>query len=228
MTSHSKLSNYMETLRPINGRANLAGERFELGVTVVSPLTSEAILGVDFLQPHQATIDLGKWQISFGENRERYVPLQESVQKESVHAIRVVTAEAIQIPPCSEAVVTSRTTDSINGGSWLVEGNWDNRLPAAVARALVEPRSGKVPIRLLNVRAETVTVRAGSEIATLEPVEPLPDTVVASVDGATQIPEKEEMLLELVEVNRNELSGDEKEKFLAFLIQYAAISCMRY
>ena len=27
-----------------------------------------------------------------------------------------------------------------------------------------------------------------------------------------QIPEKEEMLLELVEVNRNELSGDEKEK----------------
>ena len=102
---------------------DLAGERFELAVTVVSPLTSEAILGVDFLQPHQATIDLGRRQISFGKNRERYAPLRESVQKESVHAIGVVTAEAIQIPPCSEAVVMARTTDFINGGSWLVEGN---------------------------------------------------------------------------------------------------------
>ena len=202
---------------------DLAGERFELAVTVVSPLTSEAILGVDFLQPHQATIDLGRRQISFGKNRERYAPLRESVQKESVHAIGVVTAEAIQIPPCSEAVVMARTTDFINGGSWLVEGNWDKRLPAAVARALVEPRSGKVPVRLLNARAETVTVRAGSEIATLEPVEPLPDTVVASVEGAAQIPEKEEMLLRLVEQNGDELSGDEKEKFLALLIQYADV-----
>ena len=102
-----------------------------------------------------------------------------------------------------------------------MEGNWDKRLPAAVARALVEPRSGKAPVRLLNARAETVTVRAGSEIATLEPVEPLPDTVVASVEGAAQIPEKEEMLLRLVEQNGDELSGDEKEKFLALLIQYA-------
>ena len=104
-----------------------------------------------------------------------------------------------------------------------MEGNWDKRLPAAVARALVEPRSGKVPVRLLNARAETVTVRAGSEIATLEPVEPLPDTVVASVEGAAQIPEKEEMLLRLVEQNGDELSGDEKEKFPALLIQYADV-----
>ena len=36
----------------------LEGEPFSTDVVVVSPLTSEAILGLNFLQEQQATIDL--------------------------------------------------------------------------------------------------------------------------------------------------------------------------
>ena len=46
---------------------------------------------------------------------------------------------------------------------------------------------------------------------------------MASVEAATQIPEKEKMLLRLVEENGDEHNGDEKEKFLALLIQYTDV-----
>ena len=209
----------------VHGRAmvefKLAGEIFQLEVTVVSPLTSEAILGLDFLRQHRVTIDLGNQQMLFGESNGQRTPLKESAGPKSVHSIRVV--ETIQIPPCSETMVMAETTGSIDGGSWLVESNWGQRLPAAVARALVEPKSGKVPVRLLNAREKTVTVTAGSEIATLESVEPPPDTVVAAVDNCTQTPEKEEMLSRLVEENGGDISADEKEQLLTLLGQYADV-----
>ena len=209
----------------VHGRAmvefKLAGEIFQLEVTVVSPLTSEAILGLDFLRQHRVTIDLGNQQMLFGESNGQRTPLKESAGPKSVHSIRVV--ETIQIPPCSETMVMAETTGSIDGGSWLVESNWGQRLPAAVARALVEPKSGKVPVRLLNAREKTVTVTAGSEIATLESVEPPPDTVVAAVDNCTQTPEKEEMLSRLVEENGGDISADEKEQLLTLLRQYADV-----
>ena len=42
-----------------NVQLKLEGERFTSEVVVVSPLTCEGILGLDFLQEQQATVDLG-------------------------------------------------------------------------------------------------------------------------------------------------------------------------
>ena len=102
----------------VHGRAmvefKLAGEIFQLEVTVVSPLTSEAILGLDFLRQHRVTIDLGNQQMLFRESNGQRTPLKESAGPKSVHSIRVV--ETIQIPPCSETMVMAETTGSIDGG----------------------------------------------------------------------------------------------------------------
>ena len=43
---------------------NVAGERFELSVVVIDPLTSEAILGLDML--NQCTVDLSHKQLITG------------------------------------------------------------------------------------------------------------------------------------------------------------------
>ena len=40
-----------------------------------------------------------------------------------------------------------------------------------VARALVQPQGGMVPVRLLNPRPEMVVVHKGTKNATLEPLE---------------------------------------------------------
>ena len=38
----------------------LNGNKYEAGIVVVSPLITEAILGLDFIRKHKVTIDLGK------------------------------------------------------------------------------------------------------------------------------------------------------------------------
>ena len=49
----------------VHGCANieleLGSEKFSMDVVMVSPLTSDAILGVDFLSQQQASIDLASW-----------------------------------------------------------------------------------------------------------------------------------------------------------------------
>ena len=39
-------------------------------------------------------------------------------------------------------------------GTWLMEGTQGKRVPALVARALVNANTSRVPVRLLNPRAE--------------------------------------------------------------------------
>ena len=43
-------------------------------------------------------------------------------------------------------------------GPWLLEGVSKGRLPVVVARALVEPKAGCVPLHLVNPRSEPMTI----------------------------------------------------------------------
>ena len=47
---------------------DLGGREFKAEMVVVSPLTSEAILGIDFLQGQQAVIDLGRRRLHLKES----------------------------------------------------------------------------------------------------------------------------------------------------------------
>ena len=107
---------------------------------------------------------------------------------------------------------------------WLMEETMEKRAPAAVARALVQPAGTRVPVRLLNPRAEPLMVYAGTELATLEEVEARVESVCAVSEGgpATVSEEKREMLWKLVEESDPELSGEEKELFL-HLLSYADV-----
>ena len=89
--------------------------------------------------------------------------------------------------------------EEVNQQTWLVEGTTSRRSPVAVARALVEPRGGKVTLRLLNPSLDPVTVRAGTEVADLELVDQTQLELVAAVDSGAVTPQKEEMLWELAE-----------------------------
>ena len=55
----------------------LSGKEFRAQALVVSPLTTQAILGLDFLQQNMATIDLGKKQLLMGQESEFHVPLHQ-------------------------------------------------------------------------------------------------------------------------------------------------------
>ena len=142
----------------------LVGRQFESKVLVVSPLTTQAILGLDFLQEHRATIDLGVKELLIGRDRVTRVPLHKPPQPAGKLGIHLV--DAVHIPPYSEVFVMASATAVVGEGTYLVEGSGGR--PGAV-----EPKRGHVPVNLLNPRAEAVTLKAGQEIATVVPIEPL-------------------------------------------------------
>ena len=44
----------------------LNGNKYEAGIVMISQLTTEAILGLNFKMKHKVTIDLGKGEINIG------------------------------------------------------------------------------------------------------------------------------------------------------------------
>lgn len=210
---------------------DLSGETFQADTVVVSPLSTEAILGLDFLLQNAATIDLEKGEIRFAKNR-ICVPLQRiSASKEVVDGERmssnptVCVVDTVNMPPHSEMEVMATVRGQGGAGPWLLEGVQQRRLPVVVARALVEPRTEQVPVRFMNPRAETVVIAKDTVVATLEQLDSasLPDEVVAAVDVSEVPPEKREMLTNLVESNGDGLTAGEKEQFLSLLLHFSDV-----
>ena len=140
----------------------IGSKKLSTKVVVVSELTTEAILGIDVLNQYKATIDLSSKKLLLGETKDEQVPLELPHQIRSNRKQPIAVVEAVRIPPCSEVIVEGTVDEEVNQQTWLVEGATSRRSPVAVARALVEPRGGKVPLCLLNPSLDPVTVRAGT------------------------------------------------------------------
>ena len=69
--------------------------------------------------------------------------------------------------------------------TWIVQGNHLERSTAMVARALVEPDTCSIPLRLLNPRNEEVVFPKGTVVAELEGV-PLENMGVAVVSDSKE------------------------------------------
>ena len=83
-----------------------------------------------------------------------------------VEQVSVVLTQELHVPPCSEVEIMGAVPDVAAPGTWVVEPDKQNRSATLVARAIVNPGNGEVPIRLLNPRDEAVTVPKGRKIAT--------------------------------------------------------------
>ena len=202
----------------------MEGIAYSADIVVVSPLTSEVILGLDFLREHEAVVDVKKSEIRMGD---KVVALHLSPPScPKVDAIsRVCLSTSTTLPPYSEKVVMAECKGPLQSGSCIIEPGSGERLPVAVARALVEPKGGRIPVRLLNPGPETATLRPQSVVATLESVETPPENVVASVPtlAPTVDTAKAELLWEIVEQSSGELTSGEKEQFFAMLLNNADI-----
>ena len=205
-------------------RVELGGVVMPTDVIVVSPLTTEAILGLDFLRLHEATINVKKKQLRLGDHGPM-LALGERQRSTGEKRPRVRARETIELPPCSEVEVIAHVEPPIEGGTWLMEGMQEKRGAACVARALVTPNSDRVRIRLLNPRNEAVKVYRRSEVATLELIdEPsLPEAGISGVTAEPVSPEKQELLERMVEEAGTDLNPSEKSEFLQLLLAYLGI-----
>ena len=98
-----------------------------------------------------------------------------------------------------------------DGTSWLVEEYLSKKTPVLIARAVVTPRQGKIPVRILNLKAEPLTIYRGTRIATAEPLKDDPGTVSAVNEDPNVERERCSLVDTLMETLPAELSKSQQE-----------------
>ena len=142
-------------------------QHFDIYFLVADSLTTEAILGRDFLKANHCVIDVGKNLIMF-EHVGLTLNLTCSPGDSQIAHVSVIVDNVLQVPACSEIEVMAKVPSAATGGSWIVENNPANRNVVMVARTLVTPNNQTVLIRLFNPKPENITVNKGTTIAKME------------------------------------------------------------
>ena len=157
----------------------LEGETFLGKMIVADSLMSDVILGRDFLKTHQCTVELSKNKdvLRFKELG-MVITLNDSVDNPEISSLNVVLESTLQVPPHSEIETIGRVPQAASNKTWKVESSKQGRCACMVARAVVKPDGVGVPLRLLNLRDEAITIPKGTTIAEIERI---PDDAVATV-----------------------------------------------
>ena len=195
---------------------------YPVEVQVAESITTDIILGRDFLQENHCNVKLGehnqlhftteKTTINFGRGNDRT----------TVASVDISIAESVVVPPLSEMEIMVQVPQVDTPTTWLMEPNGDQRHAVVVARAVVDPRTGRVPVRILNPRAETVTVHKGSTIAVMEPLLEEDVAMVASVSKNPEVSEeKQRQLWQTVSDVGKTLSLEEQKQLYAVLLEHA-------
>lgn len=87
-----------------------------IDVAIASPLTTEVILGFNFLREHRVLIDIPQKQL-FKQ------PLEEPSPVPLVTKVKIHTARTTKIPPCREMDMMASLEQEVGEGIWLLEGS---------------------------------------------------------------------------------------------------------
>ena len=202
------------------------GKTFPVEMLVAKSITTDVILGRDFLQEHKCSVLLGECnQLHFTTERVT-ADLGRNQGGNTIASVGISVEESIEIPPQSKMEIMMKTpsiTPSTTS-TWLVEPNIGDRNAAFVARAMVNPEAGEIPVRILNPRAETVTIQKGIPIAVMEPLLEKDDNLV-SVSSVEQtnnhdvLEQQQKQLWQIVLDTGDKLSVEEQQQLYAVLLE---------
>lgn len=198
----------------------LRGEQFSTEAIVAGSLTTDIILGRDFLREHECMIDMGKGGDLLHFNRRGMaVTLNGKSSKEVLSCINVTVGRVLNVPPQSELEVMGQVPCSAINNTWVLEGSKRGRNGVLVARGLVRPDKAEVPLRILNLRDETITIRKGTIIAEMELVPMDLVNMVATVDQSSA-DRGDEALWVMADRAGDEINQGEKEQLFALFLEY--------
>ena len=214
----------LEVLGATSCNIQLGGHKFLADVIVMEALTEEGVLGLDFLEAHNCTIQTGQKRLTLG-NSGISIPLDGKTQSISgdegrINHIEVSVCEPITVPAASEMEVMVKVPENLKG-PWLLEGSHHGRCGVTVAHALYEPQSDNVPVRLLNTHSKSIVLKSGTKIGTLVRME---DSVIGGVkeqvlsSGITE--SRRQKLTDLVNQSEEGLSDEERTQLLGVLLEY--------
>ena len=147
------------------GNQNLSHE------ILFADIKNDGILGVDFLSANRCDVLLSKDHLVL--NGEK-ITCYRSTKDVNPNCCRIALTENVHVPPGSEMIVPGRPLDSFDKDSvGILEASeaFASRYGLLVAKALVSPKMGTVPLRIMNVLDQPCFLRKSTVAAIYEPVD---------------------------------------------------------
>ncbi|XP_074653629.1 uncharacterized protein LOC141907784 [Tubulanus polymorphus] len=142
--------------------------KFEIQAQVAADLAYDVILGMDFLTPHGAILDLGTGTVQFPGTE----PVSLQKQFDLVHDARVCVQESEIIPPFTEVIIPAKVMKNVqNGTECLIEPNTrlhKTNLVGAKVIALVQDQT--VPFRICNPTVKAIRLYKNTTLGHLSTV----------------------------------------------------------
>ena len=149
---------------------------------VVAPVEAPAVLGLDFLRAHRCILDVDGCTLRVGG---------------ALHACRSITdmpacyhisvTETVVVPPRSEMIIPGVVLGNPHFTAAMIESGdiplCDGRV--ALAKMLVNPSNGDVPVRLMNLGNQPETLPEGLVLGSCAPVLVLADDDIP--DGSEDV-----------------------------------------
>ena len=156
-------------------------------------------------------------------NGEKIAWFRNSVDARST-CCRIALAKNIEIPPDCEMIVQGRPIDGFNkDGVGVLEASeaFASCYGLMVAKALVSPKMGSVPLRIMNVQDKPCFLHKHTVTAIYEPVETETFETVNSVNTESTSNENSSSHIEdLISRSSENLNESQKEQLAALLREY--------
>ena len=196
---------------------------------VVDCLTTEVILGRDFLSRYKCTVDVGENLIHFKEKGVTMC-LDCPPGGQQIARISVTLGTTLSVPPQSEIEVMATVSKSAVNGMWMIEGCHEEKLSVLIARSLVLPTREEVPIRLMNLRSECVTVKQGTVVAEMEAFQEEQSITTAAVqedplsqDSTSDAEVRKKLVSDMVTRDGAHLCDSEKKQLSELLLEFGDV-----
>lgn len=179
---------------------NVYGQRVLLNACVVDGIESEFLVGTDFLEKHEASIDYNSHEVRYGNGRSKVViPFKTFNHESEVGAAvaRVVRRTKVDTQQARSMEVAVPAEDGEIGLFIPTAVNHGNVM---VAATLTAAKDGKVSIPVLNVDGKRIKLPGREELGTWIPVDQ--DMELLEASGAMTRQKVEEWL--------KNMPGDEK------------------
>lgn len=190
---------------------------------LIAEVDVPCILGFDFMHQHDLTLSMGLGVVQC--QGETIKCLKES-QLPTIY--RIKATNTLELPGSSETIISgSFTNDMPHFSTGLVEDYQDRLLcdGVIVAKALIDTKSCKVPIRVINLNQKPIKIWKGMNIANCIPVCPIIDRPqekqnVYQVNESVVESNLPEHLKPVIEECQSNLSSEEKSKVVQLLNKY--------
>ena len=102
--------------------SSACSKSFQVGVVVVSGLTADVILGLDFLVANNCTIDAGQSKLNFPHENLSVTLGARGGRQMSSSEIPVSLGVSVSVPAYSEMEVMAKVPSELSSGTWIFEG----------------------------------------------------------------------------------------------------------